>query len=213
MNYRFQIASADDLFDAWQAASRIIPLVNQLHWEDWDYQWWVEACVSSGVAGAIDGYHDINVFINQESMPGSGVTSISSFVNGNTNGTSPIIVASQIETLAQTALTKIAGVSYGDNMELKETIGDIKAQAQLGLYYAKKIRGAVDLARYRKSKGSQYKNSAVTYLEESLEQWKDYANTLDAQYNNMVLGFNGLFDWHALEDDVANDISIARNEN
>jgi len=98
-------------------------------------------------------------------------------------------------------------------MELKETIGDIKAQAYLGLYYAKKIRGAVDLSRYRKGKGSQYKTSAVRYLEESLEHWKDYTSTLDAQYNKMVLAFNGLFDWDALEKEVENDIEIARNAN
>lgn len=120
-------------------------------------------------------------------------------------------VAAQIEKHSQTALTKVAGISDGSSMVLKETIGDIMAQAYLGLYYAKKIRGAVDLARYRQEKGTHYKDSAVTYLEESLEHWKDYANTLDAQYNKMVLAFNGLFDWHALEDDVANDISIARN--
>lgn len=213
IKYRFPSASVDDLYDGWQAASCIIPLANQIHWENWDYKWWVEACVSSGYGGAIDGYHDIDDFINQGTMPGSGVISISSFAGGNNSGTTPLDVAFQLEKYSQTALTKIAGISDGSSMELKETLGDIMAQAHLGLFYAKKIRGAVDLARYRQGKGNQYKNSAVTYLEESLEHWKDYANILDAQYDKMVLGFNGLFDWHKLEDDVANDISIARNEN
>ncbi|MFC1765565.1 hypothetical protein ACFL6U_26265 [Planctomycetota bacterium] len=213
IKYRFPTASADDLYDAWQEASRTIPLVNQIHWENWDYKWWVEACVSSGVGSAIDGYHDINDFINQATMPGSDVTSISSFAGGNHSGTSPLEVASQIETHAQNALTKIARVSNGGNMELKETIGDIKAQAYLGLYYAKKIRGAVDLSRYRQGKGRQYRKSAVSHLEQSLAEWKHYAGVLGSQYEKMVLGFNGLFDWDALEKDVENDIEIARREN
>lgn len=213
IKYRFPTVSVDVLFEAWQAASRTIPLVNQVHWKDWDYLWWVEACISSGVAGAIDGYHDIDDFITIGTMPGSDITSISSFADGDNSGTSPLEAAGQIETYAQDVLAKIVLISDGGNMELKETIGDIKAQAYLGLYYAKKIRGAVDLSRYRKGKGSQYKTSAVRYLEESLEHWKDYASTLDAQYNKMVLAFNGLFDWDALEKEVENDIEIARNAN
>jgi hypothetical protein len=118
-------------------------------------------------------------------------------------------VANAVEAFAKDALTKISGVTDGGNMELKETIGDIKAQAYLGLYYASKIRGAVDLARYRKSGNNEQKSAAVSHLEKALIYWQNYAGALDAQYNKMVICFNGLFDWNVLTEDVRKDISIA----
>jgi len=144
-------------------------------------------------------------------MPYSGVISISDFVDGTIDGTSPLEVATAIEGFAQEALAKIEGVSDGGNIELKETIGDIKAQAYLGLYYAAKIRGAVDLAEFRKTKQIEYQTTALSHLQKSLAEWQNYASVLGSQYNKMVLGFNGLFDWDELTNDVQNDIEIARN--
>jgi hypothetical protein len=40
------------------------------------------------------------------------------------------------------------------DVELTETMGDIRAMAALGHYYAAKIRGAVELARYEQTNGS-----------------------------------------------------------
>jgi hypothetical protein len=206
---RFPTASSSNVFEAWQSASRTIPLVNQIHWYEWDYLWWVEACSSSGVVNSIKGFHDVNSFIKGKAMPHSGVTSISDFVGGKTTGKTPLEIATAIESFAQAALTKIADVKDGGNIELKETIGDIKAQAYLGLYYATKIRGAVDLARYRKSGNNDQKSAAVGHLEQALIYWQNYAGALDAQYNKMVICFNGLFDWNALTENVRKDISIA----
>lgn len=89
------------------------------------------------------------------------------------------------------------------------TLGDIRARAYLGVYYAHKIRGAVELARYRKSKNRQHEVNAIKHMENAfVELWK-YVNDLDAQYNIMRIPSHGLFDWWALEKDVQNDISIA----
>ena len=208
--HRFPSASSNDLYEAWQAASRTIPLVNQIHWYDWDYLWWVEACSSSGVVNSIKGFHDVNSFIKGKAMPHSGVISISDFVGGKTTGRSPLEVASAIEGFAREALAKIAGGTAGNDIEFRETIEDIKAQAHLGLYYACKIRGAVDLASYRKSGNSEQKNSAVSQLEEALVHWQNYATALDANYHKMVICFNGLFDWHAVTEKVRHDIAIAK---
>jgi hypothetical protein len=209
INDRFPSVSVPNLFEAWQAASRTLPLVNQIHWYDWDYKWWVEGCSSSGVVNSIKGFHDVNSFIKGKAMPHSGVISISDFVDGKTEGKSPLEVANAIEGFANEALIKISGLTDSGNTELRETIGDIRAQAYLGLYYASKIRGAVELARYRKSGDTNQRSAAVIHLEKALIHWQNYAATLDAQYNKMVICFNGLFDWHARTEDVRNDISIA----
>ena len=211
IQYRFPTVSANDLYDAWQSASKIIPSVNQIHWFVWDYMWWVEGCSSSGVVNSIKGFHDINSFIKGKAMPYSGVISIADFVEGKTDGTTPIDLANSIELNAKNALSKVAGMQNKENIELNETIGDIKAQAYLGLYYACKIRAAVKLAQYKKTGVEAHKNSSVLELENGLIHWQNYANTLDTQYNKMVICFNGLFDWHATTKDVRKDISIAKD--
>ncbi len=213
VQYRFPTVSANDLYDAWQSASKIIPSVNQIHWYIWDFMWWVEGCSSSGVVNSIKGFHDINSFIKGKAMPHSGVISIADFVDGKTDGTSPIDLANSIELNAKNALCKVAGIQNKENIELNETIGDIKAQAYLGLYYACKIRAAVELALYKKTGVELHKNTAILELENGLNHWENYANSLDAQYNKMVICFNGLFDWHATTKDVKNDISIAKKTN
>ena len=209
---RFSVDSGTTIFEAWQSASRVIPLVNQTHWFEWDYQWWVEGCSSSGVVNAIKGFHDVNSFIKAKAMPHTGLTSISDFVEGKNKDRSPIDAAEALEGFAKNALAKITNVNDGGNIELKETIGDIKAQSYLGLYYASKIRGAVALAQYRKSGNIDQKNAAVSHLEEALVQWQNYAATLDFQYHKMVICFNGLFDWNAVTENVRNDISIAKDK-
>ena len=209
INERFPTAPSDKIYNAWQSASRVIPLVNQIHWFDWDYMWWTEGCSSSGLANSIKGFHTVNNFIKGKAMPHIGVTSISEFVGGKTTGKSPIVIADEIEGFAKNALTDIGGIKTINN-ELTETIGDIKAQSYLGLYYASKIRGAVELAKYRKSGEIEQKNLAVQHLEEALTHWQEYAHALDSQYNKMVICFNGLFDWHKVTEDVRNDILIAK---
>ena len=209
---RFPSINSNVLYDAWQSASKTIPLVNQIHWYDWDYLWWVEGCSSSGVVNSIKGFHDVNSFIKGKAMPHIGVISISDFVNGKTEGKTPLTIANEIEKYANEALEKTSNIIYKDNIELKETIGDINAQSYLGLYYAEKIRGAVALAKYRKSGELDQKNQAINHLELALTEWKNYAATLDSQYNKMVICFNGLFDWNARIEDVKNDIEIAKKD-
>ena len=207
---RFPSIDGNILYDAWQSASKTIPLVNQIHWYDWDYLWWVEGCSSSGVVNSIKGFHDVNSFIKGKAMPHIGVISISDFVNGKTEGKTPLAIANEIEKHANDALEKIKGISFKENIELKETIGDINAQSYLGLYYAEKIRGAVALANYRKTGELDQKNQAINHLELALTEWKNYAAALDSQYNKMVICFNGLFDWNARIEDVKKDIEIAK---
>lgn len=209
---RFPSINGNVFYDAWQSASKTIPLVNQIHWYDWDYLWWVEGCSSSGVVNSIKGFHDVNSFIKGKAMPHIGVISISDFVNGKTEGKTPLTIANEIEKYANEALEKTSNITYKDNIELKETIGDINAQSYLGLYYAEKIRGAVALANYRKTGELDQKNQAVNHLETALNHWINYAATLDSQYNKMVICFNGLFDWNARIEEVKNDILIAKTE-
>ncbi len=215
---RFPSVSGEDLYTSWRAASEIVPLVNKFHWFSWDYLWWPEAGISTGYGAAIKGYHDINAFINAKTMDESGLLSIEEYadklLNGkDIQGITPLEVAYNLETYAREALGKTAVMDGGVNNELTETIGDIRAMAHLGNYYAKKIRGATYLKLFQVSKQSEYKTLAVSSLEESLKSWQEYSKILDKQYTKMNISMMGIFDWHVIESHVKKDIEIASKMN
>ena len=205
------------VFDAWKAASRVIPLVNRFHYVSWDYQWWVEKGTGNSWSD-INGYHDINAVITYKSKDMSIepqdryiYTSIEDFVEGDHYGPSPLVIADRLEADAHAALTGIAGMDDEGNIELKETLGDIRSQAHFGLYWAHKIRGGVALERFRHTKKHEHKTHAISHLQEALEEWINYAAQLDASYEQVRFSGHGVFDWHALTHDVKKDIDIARN--
>jgi hypothetical protein len=212
---RFPETSSKKLYTAWQAASKVIPLVNKFHWFSWDYLWWPEAGISTGIGKAIDGYHDINDFIDAPVMPSSKLITINDYVevilkNKQIKGTTPLQVADSLELAAKTALELATEMAGNGNNELTETIGDIKAMAYMGHYYGAKIRGAVNLKFYRESKDNQYKSRAIDALENSLINWQRYSEIMDKQYIKMEISMQGVFDWDKLEEEVKADIEIAR---
>ncbi|MFC1761124.1 hypothetical protein ACFL6U_03490, partial [Planctomycetota bacterium] len=176
----------------------------------WDYMWWVEKGTSNSWSD-IDGYHTIDHVIKMETQNVSGYATIEEFVNGDLSKTSPGVVADSLEANAKASLDGLAGMRDIGNIELKETLGDIRSQAHFGLYWAHKIRGGVELQRFRKNKNIEHKNNAVAHLEKALEQWIKYAAQLDASYEKVRFSGHDVFDWHALTADVAKDIEIARN--
>ncbi|WP_111624406.1 carbohydrate-binding family 6 protein [Arenibacter echinorum] len=212
---RFPSVDSNDLYTAWQESSKVIPLINKFHWFSWDYLWWPEACIGSGVANAIDGYHNIYDFINAPVMDDSNLITIKNYVRAiidqsKISGTTPLQVADMLELYGKEALSLTEKMNSYDNNELAETIGDIKAMAHLGNYYSAKIRGATNLKLYLVSNNEKYKTIAIGQLEESLKFWKLYSKILTEQYIKMNISMQGVFDWDKLEKEVKADIDLAK---
>jgi hypothetical protein len=154
----------------------------------------------------------VNIFLDERwgGMEGSGIIGIPDFVSNNKiTGTTPLQVADQLDALAEKALNGISGMDAGPNMELRETLGDIRAQARLGQYYAAKIRGTVALGLYRKTGVSQLQKDAVAHLQKALTAWHEYARELDASYTNkLYISGQRVFDWFD-ESGPQLDIAIA----
>ena len=209
---RFQLADAGALYDSWQSASQIIPLVNRTRYVPWDFMWWVEGCRGNLLDKSIQGFHTVNIFLDERwgGMEGSGIIGIPDFVSEKkTSGTTPLQVATQLEELAEKALNGVSGIADGGNVELRETLGDIRAQARLGQYYAAKIRGTVALGLYRKTGVSQHQKDAVAHLKNALTAWRNYAKELDASYTNkLYISGQKVFDWFD-ESGPQLDIAIA----
>jgi len=212
---RFPEVSHELLFSAWHNSSKIIPLVNKFHWYKWDYLWWPEACISSGSGVAIAGFHNLNHFIQTPVMNSEEMLTIPAFTTAYIQNLpieleSPFEIADKLENYADAALSELSNMNENYDVELSETIGDIRAMAYLGKYYSNKIRGATYLSLFRESKNEEYKKQSVSSLQVALGNWQDYAKILDKQYHKMRVGIHRDFDWHKLENDVRHDIEIAR---
>jgi hypothetical protein len=129
---RFPLSDASALYDSWQSASQIIPLLNRARYVPWDYMWWVEGCRGNLLDKSIQGFHTVNIFLDERwgGMEGSGIIGIPDFVfKDKTSGTTPLQVATQLEELAAKALTTVSTVNDGGNVELRETMQVAFSQA------------------------------------------------------------------------------------
>jgi hypothetical protein len=214
---RFPQVPPEDLFTAWQEASLVYPITTGFHWGDLDFKWYIEGCFSKpGPAETETGFHDVNRFITLGTHPGTDYMTIPAYVDAvaggkSPAGTTPIQVAHQLHRHADKALQILDRLPKVTDKELRLTMGDIRAMAYLGNYYAHKIHGATELALYRKDRGQAHQDLAIRELTQAAEYWDRYTTTALAQYTNpILLNRVGLCDWRALTVEVRKDVEIAR---
>lgn len=212
---RYLSSDARELLEAWQHASLIFPLVTGFHWGQYDFQWYIEACKSRPQpAQTASGFHDVNRFITLGVHPGTNNIPIPNYVNAvaggeKIKGTTPRQVAEAIDGHADAALAFATSRHAGG--ELGNILADIRAMALLGKYYAAKIRGATELALFRKTGDAAQQSAAVTELTQAQEHWSRYVDVMSARYRNpMWTNRVGIVDWRVLSAEVAKDIEIAR---
>jgi len=214
---RFPKVNAQNLYNAWAKASQVVPLVNRFHniGCQMDYQWYPEACTGSA------GFHSIDKFINAGTQIGEGLMSIPLFADAILNntamtGTTPLQVASNLETNYNEVLSLIKGMNDTDP-ELRRIIEDVKALAWLGQYYSKKIIGATNKCLSDKSsdlnKKLQYQKVAIKKLQEASECWRNYAGIVSNSYKPQYLTrMQRVIDVTNIQADVDNDIAIAKGK-
>jgi hypothetical protein len=201
------------LYDAWRAASRIIPQVNRFHWQNWDFMWAVEICGDQR-----NGFHTVDNFIKCGTMQDSGLTNIRDFVaHGGKKQTaktvSPLTVADRLyahATDAARAITALRAKTPKATKELRRTLSDIEAMSLLGRYYASKIRGAVALQTFRTGKDKAQQKLAIKQLKIAAAHWQRYARIASGMYKPQLLARTRRTDWLAIQKDVDKDIDTAR---
>ena len=212
---RFPEVSAKDLLTAWTAASQVLPEITRFIWEPNDFQWLPEACSSHP---SYKGFYTVKDFINGNGMPESGDLNIRQWRDHllkkqTMDGLTPLQVAARLRDEAQTALRGLDTLRprAGKNKELRQTLGDIVAQARLGQYYAAKIEGAAELALFDATSDNSHQAAAVNHLESALNSWRAYATAYTNQYKQPLL-YNrvGVVDIPKFADKAAADIELAR---
>jgi len=194
----------------------VYPITTGFHWGDLDFKWYIESCFSKpGPAETASGFHDVNRFITLGAHPGTDYVTIPAYVDAVVAGqppvgTTPIQVAQQLHGHADKALLILDQIPKVTDKELRLTLGDVRAMAYLGKYYAHKIRGATELALHRKGRDQAHQDAAIRELTRAAEYWERYTATALAQYTNpILLNRVGLCDWRALTGEVRKDVEIA----
>jgi hypothetical protein len=213
---RFPQVQAPEMMKAWAEASKVFPEITRFFWGDIDARWFPEACLSH--PRSAKGFYTVRDFVEGETMPGSGVISISAWRRNKLagkpfGGITPLEVADNLAKISGDTLQAVSELrrKQGDNKELRLTLGDMEAMGYLAGYYSAKIRGAADLATFDKSGKQSDKDSAIKNLQIALEAWKRYARTYTVQYKQPLL-YNrvGVVDLPGMVSKVEQDISIAR---
>lgn len=208
---RYAGVDAEKLFRAWQEASKIVPLVNRFHWNNWDYQWAVEACIDDRV-----GFHTVLRFMTNPTIQEGGLLSPEAYAKslqaGNVGGTSPFEVAEQLQAFANAAKTGAVTLQDpGNSVELATLLDDIQSMAALGNYYATKIEAATELALFESTSETNHKEKAVALLSEAVKHWEEYAKIIDKNYRPQMLARTRLFDVNQILKEVKKDVQLARD--
>jgi hypothetical protein len=123
------------------------------------------------------------------------------------------------------ALSLAKNINTAEDHSLMYEVADVKAWANLGLYFAQKLKGGVALQTYRLRGGEENKQNAVKHLENALRFWDVVIDITHPIYNDMplaaysyphegnlsVIDTDRRFHWENLRPEVAKDIQIARN--
>ncbi|QDK79930.1 hypothetical protein EXU85_15455 [Spirosoma sp. KCTC 42546] len=128
----------------------------------------------------------------------------------------PLMLSQDLERDCQKALDLVKSLKSTGPNSLRYEVADVQAWANLGLYYAHKLRGAVALQTYRLTGDEANKKEAVRYLQQALTYWDEVIAITRPLYNDMPLvhfseSDDSLrFHWANLRPAVVNDLDIAR---
>jgi len=204
---RFPDESVPLLYDTWQAASKVIPLVNRFHWCDWDYMWAVEGCKDGA------GYRTVVDFYDNPTMQKSGILNPKDYVlavlaKKEISATTPLGIAEKLDSAAGDALQGTTELLKQASPELTATVRDCRAMALLGQFYADKIRATVAYGFYKETGKEQHQAQALQYLRAGAKHWTDYTKLSESRYKSQVLARTGVLDWAQLRKDAEDEIRM-----
>ncbi|WP_439133310.1 hypothetical protein [Pseudomaricurvus sp.] len=132
----------------------------------------------------------------------------------------PLILANRMEADSTKALQEVKDIDTSENPSLMYEVADVKIWANLGLYYAEKLRGAVALATFRTQGEEREKQAAVNHLQNSLSLWDEVIAISRPIYKDMPLMHNNrpnnqrvdnnLFHWALIRPAIVSDIQVAK---
>lgn len=199
--FKFSEVNSDELFEAWSNASASIRLANEQVTGSWDLDmdWWPEGWTGDHWKGN-GRFFSVEETRKTTPFSGSNLCSLSKTAKGKCGEKiSALTTVNKIDEMASNALDILSTFNYGTNTELKLTLKDLKAQANLGLYNAWKFRSVMYLEQENREKARDAIGKAYGY-------WKNYTNIMDELYIGVKLQRNLDFSsWHDHDADALKD--------
>ena len=228
LKHRFGLNTANTqlLFTAWETVSEVIPQLNRSVWAATDGDFAPEMCQGDAFLSMDNYYFARKPMILRKPPPAGEELCISvpdwaqDIVAGKNanpgNKLTPLEVSDKLDGYAQAALDALPALEaqIGGNVELKETLLDMKSMAYLGQYYADKQRCAAKLMVYRLGgrKDESWHEQAVKHIEDSRDHWKQYADVLESHYKTSLHAKTGWFRWYDTLKKVDDEVERVKGE-
>ena len=156
------------LLEKYRHASRAVRLVSLTHWRNYDFQWYPEACCFLNEPDRLTVFDDLNRFVRCGACPDSGAASVLETARGADQGR--LSALENADTMLREAdLADAVALPEGKTYAERELRADLTRVTALARYYARKLRGAVFLARALKREAAEELRLART-------QWDLYAD-------------------------------------
>lgn len=188
------IQEARRVFILCETVSEIVPLMNRMHWHDFDFQHYPEAncCVSTTQHVAHMGgeliFHDVHDYIMAPAQPGSNYLGVREFCLLEHQGkpippdrVTPDAVARELLQRAEQAEAELADFSPAQG-ELAGLLADCRAHALLGRFYAAKVEAALATQRAIMGGGRAQAERAIAYANQGYDCWVRYAHHVAEYY-------------------------------
>ncbi len=209
---RFETTEPEKVYKGWKAASKIIPLINRFHWQDWDYMWQPETCMDIW-----NDMKDINSFIVAKTMKGSNTLNIQEYVK-TTLTAEEVKLHTPIDIIDDLRMYANQGTQAAEELlaqpiqdpHLTETLLDMKAMGYLGNYYAHKIEGALYLEFFKSTKDESYRTKALKAVKTSIDVWQKYAEINAPRYKSQNMARVRVFDFANRGKLVEKDLQLVK---
>lgn len=220
--YKLSPADADRLFNAWEDVSEIVPLVSRQTYTGTDAGWQPEGCMYrfSSATGFLT---FSRLFLNQDTgvysryplqlPPDKSIVGeerqcwpVRQWVDQGkpdlpaNDQISPEDVAAKLDEYAEavtggSALATLRNASR--DVEYQDLLLDLESMAQLGHYYADKLRCAISWYAFWKSNQTDTRlhKDAIADIENAEAHWMEYAKILSRHYKPTVTARTHFLDW------------------
>lgn len=192
---RCDVQVAKKIIRLCETVSMVMPLINRIHWHDFDFQNYPEAncsVISDKRVAHMGGevvFHDVHDYILAPAQPGSKFIGVREFCLMEHEGksipndmTSPVTVAHQMLHIAENAEKQIE-VFHSGTGELDAILQDCIGFSLLARFFSSKILAAVETQRTILNQGkSKSAQKALDHAKKAHLNWLKYSKHLDRFY-------------------------------
>lgn len=177
--FRLEPEEGRALLEAFTLASGVFPLINAVHWRDYDFQWYPEGCcrfLHPPVGKLV--FSDILEFMECPAMPHTPWISVAQEAAGvpAAQEHTPSWAASRLWEIFNRVPALLRDLPFGSRTpEVGETLADMQALALLAGYYARKLEAALLLCRFRREGDGALRTRGTALLTQAAGLWSAYS--------------------------------------